>query len=47
MCVAAVPSAVRVRPATPDDAPAVLALHEAAIRERAPATYDAREVAAA
>lgn len=46
ICVAVVSPAVRVRPATPDDALAVLALHRAAIRERGPAAYDDRAVAA-
>jgi len=46
MCAAGVPPDMRVRPATPDDAPAVLALHGAAIRERGPEAYDDRAVAA-
>ncbi|MFC4552559.1 MULTISPECIES: GNAT family N-acetyltransferase [Halorussus] len=35
-----------VRLARPDDAPAILALHVAAIRARAPDAYDERQVAA-
>lgn len=46
MCDAAIPRIVHVRPATPEDAPAVLALHRAAIRERGPTAYDDRAVAA-
>ncbi|WP_254545608.1 GNAT family N-acetyltransferase [Halomarina pelagica] len=37
---------MRVRPATPDDAPAILDLHVASIRAFGPAAYDERQVEA-